>query len=280
MKIKAYAKINLTLDIVGTRADGYHLIDSVMQSVSLADTLYVERDESITVICDDDKLSGEGNIAYKAAVKFFEYVGISGGALIKIEKQIPQAAGMGGGSADAAAVIVALDKIYETNLSYNKLCEIALKVGADVPFCIAGGTARVGGIGEEIKPLESLPKCSLLLIKQGNKLSTANMYKKIDSMPQCEAHTPEAVDGIASGDILNVIPHISNAFACVSDCEGVLADIEKVGGHLAASLSGSGPTVFALYAEDSDVLCAKTQLEKMGYTPILAHPQDAGLKFE
>ena len=280
MKIKAHAKINLTLDIVGRREDGYHLIDSVMQSVSLADTLYIEKAESITVICDDTKLSGESNIAYKAAVKFFEYVGISGGASIRIEKNIPLASGMGGGSADAAAVIKALDRIYETNLNNSKLCEIALMVGADVPFCITGGTARVTGIGEEIEALPMLPNCSLLLIKQGSKLSTADMYKKIDSMPQCKKNTQQAVEGIASGNILNVIPYISNAFAYVSECEKVLADIKKSSMPLAASLSGSGPTVFAVYQDDKDALCAKAQLEKMGYKPILAHPESKTLKFE
>ena len=136
LEIKAAAKINLSLSVTGIRGDGYHNIDTVMQSVSLYDTLTVSRADKITVECGE--MSGERNIAFKAAKLFFEHTGICGGAFIKIEKNIPDGAGLGGGSADAAAVLAGLDRIYNTGLSYETLSGLAARLGADVPFMLRG----------------------------------------------------------------------------------------------------------------------------------------------
>ena len=132
LKIKANAKINLSLSVLGKRFDSYHELDTVMQSISLNDTVYIEKSDKITVECGE--LGGEDNIAFKAAAAFFKASGINAGAKIKIEKRIPSAAGMGGGSADAEAVLVGLDKLYEAELSYERLLSVAVKLGADVPF--------------------------------------------------------------------------------------------------------------------------------------------------
>ena len=140
LKIKANAKINLSLSVLGKRKDGYHELDTVMQSISLYDTVYIEKGDKITGECGE--FGGEDNIAFKAAAAFFKVCSINGGANIKIEKRRPSAAGMGGGSADAAAVLVGLNKLYKTKLSYEKLLSIAVKLGADVPFLICGGSAR------------------------------------------------------------------------------------------------------------------------------------------
>lgn len=279
MRLKANAKINLTLDITGKRADGYHLLDSIMQSVSLCDIVTVEQNDKIIVLCNNGDISGESNICHKAAVKFFEATKICGCAKISIEKHIPLAAGMGGGSADAAAVICALDKIYQTNLSVSELCEIGLLVGADVPFCIVGGTARVQGIGEEIKPLPLYNGGTFLLIKHGEKLSTADMYKKIDSIEEIPATTPEAVDALERGDMERLYKNVGNAFSFVAHNETLLDDIKATSPQV-ASLSGSGPTVFAIYKNLCDANLAAEELRQKGYNPIVAEPVDSGIIFE
>ena len=279
MKLKANAKINLTLDVVGRRVDGYHLIDSVFQSVSVYDELNVQKCDKIIVRCSDSELCDQSNIAYKAAQKFFEYNEITGGAEIEIEKHIPQAAGLGGGSADAAAVIVALDKLYKTGLSQQQLCDIGLSVGADVPFCIVGGTARVGGIGEKMAAMPSMPDCAMLLIKHGAKLSTADMYRKVDAFPQDKFYTQSMVDAIENSDLNAVCQNVFNAFSSVCDNNALISDINTTS-PLSVCLSGSGPTVFAIYADISAANVAKDALGKMGYEPIVVTPQKDGIIIE
>ena len=278
MKLKANAKINLTLDILGKREDGYHLIDSVFQSVSLGDIVEVDKADNIVVSCSDSSICDESNIAYKAAKKFFEHTGIVGGTSIKIEKHIPLASGMGGGSADAAAVIVALNSLYTTNLSQDALCEIGLSVGADVPFCIVGGTARVGGIGEKMSSLPNMPDCAILLIKHGQKLSTADMYRQVDTFPQEKFYTELLVEGVRKDDLNCVCQNVYNAFSSVCDNCKLIDDIERT--HpLCVSLSGSGPTVFAIYDSLVDAEIAKNTLQEK-YNPIIAVPSKIGIEIE
>ncbi len=279
MRIRANAKINLTLDITGKRADGYHLLDSIMQSVDLCDIITVQKNDNITVLCDNSDIIGEDNICYKAAKKFFEATEICGGAAIEIEKHIPLAAGMGGGSADAAAVICALDTIYDTNLTSDKLCEIALSVGADVPFCVSGGTARVEGIGEIINPLPLYNNGVFVIIKHGEKLSTADMFKKIDSMQCPLPKTPAAVAAIENGDFEEFYKNVKNDFALVAYDEVLLNDIKDTTPKV-ASLSGSGPTVFAIYKNMCEARHAAEQLKQKGYDPIIAEPAERGIIFE
>ena len=279
MKLKANAKINLTLDVLGKREDGYHLIDSVFQSVSLCDIVEVDMSDSIVVGCSDSTICDESNIAYKATKKFFEYTGTQGGASIKIEKHIPLASGMGGGSADAAAVIVALDRLYNTNLSQDALCEIGLSVGADVPFCIVGGTARVGGIGEKMARLANMPECAILLIKHGQKLSTADMYSKVDAFPQESFYTDKMVEGIKASDLSAVCQNVFNAFDSVCDNEALTKNIKETD-PLAISLSGSGPTIFAIYADMMQANTAKVELQKKGYNPYIVIPSKYGIEIE
>ena len=276
MKLKANAKINLTLDVLGKRDDGYHLIDSVFQSISLCDIVTVNKSDVITVNCTNSTISDRSNIAYKAAQKFFEYVGAIGGAQITIEKHISLAAGLGGGSADAAAVIVALDKLYKTNLSQQKLCEIGLSVGADVPFCIVGGTARVGGIGEKMNILPDMPDCAILIIKHGEKLSTADMYRQVDAYPQNKYYTQSVVNGISSGNLSLVCKNVFNAFSSVCDNQTLINDINKTK-PLAVSLSGSGPTVFAIYSNINNASVASDALTQKGYNPIITKPAKKGI---
>ena len=247
MKIKAFAKINLTLDICGKREDGYHLLDSVMQSVTPADSITLEKNDNINIFCSDSTLNTEENIVYKAANVFFEYTKINSGVDIFLEKHIPKAAGMGGGSADAAAVIVGLNKLYNTNLSQEELLSLGLKVGADVPFCIIGGTARVRGIGEKVESIS--PVCGLyaVTVKNGIKGSTKEMYAKLDQNTTFKRNdTPNAVKAIENKDNLFLCQNIGNAFADVNGLYGA-EQIFQPTKPLCVSLSGSGPTVFALY---------------------------------
>ncbi|MBE6787992.1 MAG: 4-(cytidine 5'-diphospho)-2-C-methyl-D-erythritol kinase [Ruminococcaceae bacterium] len=276
MKLKACAKINLTLDVLGKREDGYHLIDSVFQSVSLCDIVSVEKSDVISVVCTDTSICDKSNIAYKAAQSFFEHTGVIGGADIVIEKHIPLASGMGGGSADAAAVIVALDKLYKTNLSQQQLCEIGLSVGADVPFCIVGGTARVCGIGEQMKKLSDMPDCAMLLIKHGEKMSTADMYKRVDAFPQQYFYTQPMVNAMNNGDLNAICKNVFNAFSSVCKNDILINDIKQTNA-CSVSLSGSGPTVFAIYSDIAHANAAKTKLEQKGYSPIVAVPSKNGI---
>ena len=279
MKLKANAKINLTLDVLGKREDGYHIIDSVFQSISLCDEVCVEKDNELFVECTDSTICDSSNIAYKAAEKFFECTGLVGGAHININKQIPLASGMGGGSADAAAVIVALDKLYETNLSQDELCKIGLSVGADVPFCIVGGTARVGGIGEQMSALPDMPCCAILVIKHGKKLSTADMYKKVDACSQTAFYTEVVANALKKGDLDAVCKNVFNAFSDVCDNGELINDIKSTY-PLAVSLSGSGPTVFAIYGSVNDAQQASNALVKKGYNPIITTASKSGVIFE
>lgn len=278
MKLRANAKINLTLDIVGKRPDGYHIIDSVFQSLSLCDEITVEKCDEILVSCDNNSLCDKSNIAYKSAQKFFEYTSAKGGASIYIKKHIPLSSGLGGGSADAAGVLLALDKIYNTKLTENELLKIAVSVGADVPFCLFGGAARVGGIGEKIEKLPIMPDCAILLVKHGEKQSTADMYKKIHAFDNSRHFTDSVVDAMINGDLNAVCKGVSNAFSNVCDNRKLIDDIKSTEPN-AVSLSGSGPTVFAVYNNTQKAQTAQKQLETMGYCPIITAPGKSGIIF-
>lgn len=276
-KLVANAKINFTLDIKGKRDDGYHLIDSVMQSVSLYDTVNIEKSEEISVSCSDGEISGESNIAFKAAKEFFAFVKIEGGAHIFIEKRIPKAAGLGGGSADAAAVIVGLDKIYKTELSAEKLCEIGLKVGADVPFCIMGGTVRATGIGEILNPLPNFLKGNIVIVKNGEKLSTKAMYEKIDNMEKMPSYTDKFIENHIKGETEKALKNCGNAFETVCKIDNI-KNIALEFSPICISLSGSGPSVFAVFKEKENAVEFSKRLSKIGFEPYLTATTDVGIK--
>ncbi len=281
MKLKAYAKLNLTLDLCGKREDGYHLLDSVMQSVDLADILIIEKSDHNTVGCSLTELNGENNICMKAVRAFGSYTGIDTCVDIRIEKHIPQAAGMGGGSADAAAVILALDRLYNTDLPTDELCRIGLSVGADVPFCIIGGTARVGGVGELITPTRSIPDCFIVGYKDGMKLSTKEMYQAIDESPFCcrSKQTENAVRALRNQDLKALGSAVSNDFLSVTDHADVVNELLSFCA-LGASLSGSGPTVFGIFDQLNTAKKAVGALREKGKEVFLAHPIDCGVLFE
>lgn len=250
------AKINLTLDVTSKREDGYHNIDSIMQSVSIADKVSVKKSDKISVECSVSAFNGEKNIAFKAAKAFFDFTGTIGGADIYIEKHIPDAAGMGGGSADAASVLIALDKIYKTNLSNEQLCLIAKTVGADVPFCLFGGTKRVKGIGDIVLDCPDFNGGVLLIIKKGNKLSTANMYKKLDEFNARSPNTENFIKTLNGGNLELIASNLSNDFEKVCDVK-TEKDLLLQHGAIGVCLSGSGPSVFGVFKNVEDAKKAK-----------------------
>ena len=277
--LKAYAKINIGLDILGKREDGYHSIDTVMQSVSLYDKVTVFRSDKITVDCGFSDINNENNIAYRAAELLFEEAKIFNGAKIEIEKNIPQAAGLGGGSADAAAVLVALNQMYNIGFSDEKLCEIALKLGADVPFFIRGGTQRAEGIGEILTPLKPLEKGYFLLIKNGDKPSTGEMYKRLDAENPPHPDILSVIKAMEENSLEDLARFMDNSFISVNR-EFPLKEKLMELGALGISLSGSGPTHFAVFENESLAENAYFTLKKAEVECYLAKPVDFAIKTE
>ncbi len=279
VRLKANAKINLILSITGKREDGYHLIDTVMQSISLCDYITVKPSESVSVKCKDSDLENKKNIAFKAAELFFKETGITGGAEIRIKKKIPLAAGLGGGSADAAAVLLALDRIYNTNLITEKFEEIALSLGADVPFFIKGGTQRAQNIGEKLTALKPFNKGYFVLAKADSKPSTAEMYKRLDSENHTKPDVDSAVKLIEKEDIIGLSKLLDNSFISVwnnSETKTKLSEFDA----LCVSLSGSGPTWFALFDNKKKAKSAFRTLKSQNYECYFAKNKNLAITFE
>lgn len=256
LKAQTYAKLNITLNVTKKRADGYHELESIMQSVSLFDTVTVSTNKKgiITVKTDNKKLSDEENIAKIAAEAYFSAAKLDDGADIVIEKRIPLSAGLGGGSADAAAVLTLLNKCYGA-LSEETLKEVALSVGADVPFCMSGGTAYVSGIGENIKKQADLPKCYILICKNAQKSSTKDVYAAIDRFAlKKDDRNKVAQTAVNNGDLKGLCKASFNDFSMVvkeSGIETVMNILENTNA-LCIGMSGAGPTVFAVFEEKED----------------------------
>ena len=277
LKIKANAKVNLSLSVLGKREDGYHELDTVMQSISLYDTVYIEKSDKIAVECGE--FGGEDNIAFKTAAAFFKASGINAGAEIKIEKRIPSAAGMGGGSADAAAVLVGLDKLYEAKLSYEKLLKIAVKLGADVPFLIRGGTARAKGIGEILEPIKPIGGCYFLIAKGENKPSTGEMFRLLDSADYNKPDIEKTATAINSQDMVSLLASMDNSFAALWRESRIKAELLKTDAD-AVSLSGSGPAWFAVYLDKNRAVAAEKALKALEISVFLCEPENKSLIFE
>ena len=279
---KANAKINLTLDIVGKREDGYHLVDMIMQTVSLYDTVRVTKtDSGIRVLSSDNTLGGQEDITYKAAKLFFEKTGIIGGVEIKVDKDIPVAAGLGGGSTDAAAVLLLLNRLYENPLDIKTLEEIAIKLGADVPFFLYGGTIAVSGIGEIFEKLPDMPKCHLVIAKKGVKPSTKEMYEVIDNtdVSSFRPNNIAAKKAIENANLNILCENINNVFSAAWETDEI-ALIMKECGALAVSLSGSGPSYFGIFDNENHAKTAAECLNNLKIAAFYAVPTEKGSVIE
>ena len=253
--VKAAAKINLMLDIVGRLDNGYHSLWMVMQSIDLYDTVTVERTGAgggIRLACSDERLpTDETNLAFKAARTFFEAAKVANdGVSITIHKAIPFAAGLAGGSADAAATLLALDRLYGTRLKMRALNKIGLTLGADVPFCLQGGTMLAQHIGELLTPVPELPDCFIVLAKPAQGISTAQAYHLCDTAPNLRAPDKQGMlSALLAEDLEGVGRLAGNVFEQVIDVpERVkIKALMREYGTLGCCMSGSGPTVFGLF---------------------------------
>lgn len=254
MECRACAKLNLYLDITGILPDGYHGLRSVMQSIDLYDTVKVEPADTIRLTVDKKYIpTDERNTAFKAAKAFFEATGIQGGAEISIRKIIPVGAGMAGGSADAAAVLNLLNILYGMPLSAEELSAVALKVGADVPFCLEGGTMLAEGKGEKLTPLPRLAKCFFVVVKPDFSVSTKDAYKMYDEQG---GDCPD-VDGILSAlkqrNIRQVCASMGNDLErCIASRHPDINEIKDklLGlGAIGAMMTGSGSAVFGVFED-------------------------------
>ncbi|MBQ4626241.1 MAG: 4-(cytidine 5'-diphospho)-2-C-methyl-D-erythritol kinase [Clostridia bacterium] len=287
MKITAYApaKINLFLDIVGRLDNGYHSLFMVMQSVSLEDIVTVEETDAagIFLSCSDERLpTDEKNIAFKAAKRFFDAAGKEPRIKIHIEKKIPFEAGLAGGSADAAAVIVALNEICKTEFSSRELCEIGLSVGSDVPFCIVGGTRlsqNTGGVLSELKPLKD---CVIVLAKPQKGVSTAEAYAAADSAYIYRPDSMRMLDACEKGDFDGICSYAGNVFEQVIEVAERVEIKEKMRscGAKLYQMSGSGPTVFGLFDEEENAMKCAQMLREICPDVYVAKPLNRGIMLE
>ena len=282
--VKAYAKLNLALDLVGKREDGYHLLRMVNQSISLADRLIVRPSDMLLVGCDDADLpDGSENIAYRAAEHFYEIVPEAPKIQIQIEKQIPHEAGLGGGSTDAAAVLQILNRISGNPFSEKALLALGERIGADVPFCIEGGTALVEGIGEQITPLNEMPDCKIVLCKPKIGVETKAAFEMADRLPSLEGCYSENVkQAVKEGDLLKLSNSLGNFFEDILKLPEILklkAVFLKMGA-LGAAMTGSGSAVFGIF--DDPILAQKCVdfLKKQYDETFLCEPVSVPIQIE
>lgn len=260
---KAYAKLNLCLTVGERLENGYHLVESLMQSISLHDPVRLEKSDKISVSCGDSRLPEDSrNLAYKAAALFFEKSGVRGGVNISLTKCIPICAGLGGGSADGAAVLRGLNRLYGTPFKYSELEAMAASLGADVPFCIRGGTVFVTGVGDSIEVLPHLPLYYVLIFDKTS-LSTPKMYAALDAGIKSPSDAAECRRAHLAGDTQGVINKIGNSFLNVAmeACPRIESNINALLGQgaLCANISGKGPTVFGVFTDKEKALqCAAT----------------------
>lgn len=268
---KAYAKLNISLDVTDKRDDGFHNMLMVMQSVSLSDDVRIELNGSGIVTARSNFLFIPGddrNLAVKAAKVFFEKCGdTSTGAFISIKKHIPVGSGMGGGSSDAAAVLKALNRVFDCPFSPAELADIGALVGSDVPFCVIGGTALVQGRGELISPLPSLPKCRFVICKPSFSISTPELFKKLDAVSnRRHPDTVGIIEALEAGDLSKISRRMYNVFEevddrrlrCVKEIKSVMLDH----GALGAVMTGTGSAVFGVFDSDSKAEKACSVLKK------------------
>lgn len=270
---KAYAKVNLTLAVGEKRLDGYHEVVSVMQRVSLHDTLTAEQTrEGITLTCSDPALpSGEENLAHRAASLFFRETGIAGGAALTLEKRIPSQAGLGGGSSDAASALLALRKLYAPALPDTELETMAAALGSDVPFFIRGGTQLATGRGEVLSPLPPLTDGWFVIVKPTESFSTPAMYRRLDNLPPaCTPPLPPLQGGLPAlaAGLFNRFEAAIPAGSAVWDIKARLAAY----GALASLLSGSGSAVFGLFDTETAARAAVEALRPAWPEIFLARP--------
>ncbi len=282
--IPAYAKLNLTLDVLGRRADGYHDLKMVMQSVSLADQVTMDlgggdgitvRTNLVFLPCD------QRNLAWMAASAFGQATGQAvDGLTIAIEKRIPVCAGTAGGSSDAAAVLRGLNELFHTGLTPAELARLGERVGSDVPYCVLGGTVLAEGRGEVLTPLPGLPACWLVLCKPSFSISTPELFHAADSVRlRCHPDTDGVLRALERGNLADLARRMYNVFEDVLPAPRV-SEIRTIKGTLlghgalGACMSGTGPTVFGLFRNREEAESACENLRERYAETFLTQPVD------
>ena len=272
ISLKALAKINIGLDVLGRREDGYHDVRMVMQTIHLYDRVEIKKTRSPQIRVETNLYYlpvNEDNLVYRAAKLMKDEFHIKEGVRIVLQKFIPVAAGLAGGSSDAAAVLVGMNRIFNLGLKQNKLMELGLKIGADVPFCIMRGTALAEGIGEKLTALPPMPKCPVLIAKPAISVSTKFVYENLRLEDNSEhPDIDRIIANIKSKNLRGVADSMGNILETVTIPNyPVIRDIKKLmkeNGALNAMMSGSGPTVFGLFANEKEIRKAYDVLKQSG----------------
>ncbi len=280
--VLAPAKLNLALDVVGLLPNGYHNLDMTMQAISLYERVILRRSSGLSLSLPGSPVAAnDSNTAIKAAVAFFRYTGLLAGVEITIEKNVPVRAGMAGGSADAAAVLVGLNALYGAKLSMSELCALGAKIGADVPFALMGGTCRVQGVGDVIKALPPVPDCWFTVIMPDYGVSTPEAFAAYDRVgssthPDCEAQ--EAA--IRAEDLAGVCAAAGNALEECSgarDNEAIKTALQEQGA-ITALMTGSGAAVFGIFADEAAARAAAAAVQTRWPQVYVAQPDRGGAR--
>ena len=280
--VLAPAKLNLSLDVVGTLPGGYHDLDMVMQAITLHETLVLRRSRYLNVRMPGSFVPvNEKNTAVKAALAFFHYTGLLAGVDITIHKQVPVRAGMAGGSADAAGVLVGMNELYGARLSMSELCALGASIGADVPFALMGGTCRVKGVGDLLKPLPPCPDCFFVVVMPSVGISTPEAFQRYDRMgsplhPDCDRQ--EAA--IRAGDLPGLCAAAGNALEHCSgatETPAIRALLDEYGA-LTSLMTGSGAAVFGVFDAEDKAQAAADALGARYKQLYLARPHRGGAR--
>lgn len=278
--VEAPAKLNLALAVTGIADNGYHLVDMVMQAVTVWERVEVVRSMGYSLRLPRSPIPvNDKNTATKAAAAFFYHTGLLAGADITVHKAIPTRAGMAGGSADAAAVLMGLNRLYGARLTIQQLCEIGAGIGADVPFSLLGGTARVTGIGEQLHPLPPLPACWFAIAMPSDGVSTPVAYSRFDEMGSpLNPDITAACEAIRQGSLEALVPHMQNMLEHSSGTEVTvqLRQVMDSHGALASMMTGSGAAVFGLFRQEGQARAAAKAARGIAVKTFVAQPVAAG----
>ena len=280
--VLAPAKLNLTLDVVGLEPNGYHSLDMLMQTIDLYETILLRKSHDLTLRLPGSRVpANDSNTAIKAALAFFHYTGLLAGVDITIRKQVPVRAGMAGGSADAAGVLVGMNELYGARLSMSELCALGASIGADVPFALMGGTCRVQGIGDLLKPLPPCPDCWFVVAMPSVGISTPEAFQRYDRMgspahPDCAGQE----QAVRDGDLAALCAAAGNALEFCSGATETPAirSILDANGALTSLMTGSGAAVFGIFDDPDRARSAAEALRAEYQQVYLARPDRGGAR--
>ena len=277
MRLRALAKINLGLDVIRKREDGYHEVRMIMQTIQMYDVLDIHKTDipgiSLTTNLPYIPVD-EGNLAYRASKLLMNEFQIEEGLCMHLKKSIPVAAGMAGGSSDAAAALIGVNRIFHLGLSERQLMERAVKIGADVPYCIMRGTALAEGIGEKLTPIAQVPQCWVLIGKPGVSVSTKMAYGNLNlSAIERRPDIDGMIRDIESGDLYAMAGKMENVFepGIIRQYPVIQAikELMEKHGALKAMMSGSGPTVFGIFDDEAKIKTATDVLRRSGLAKVV-----------